>query len=247
MDFRSGRNVGIVASLIAKAMDRNRPGALNSYSSHRMTDKCSNDRDMLKDASNMGRTDSSECFYDKWAADYEEELLDSAGYIAPQISAREFSKVCTDPRASVIDYGCGTGLVGVELKERGFTNLYGVDISTSMLSHAESKSLYELLVRADLTKPAPFVKNSFDAGLCVGSMGAGHLDAAHIPNLLRPLRNGAYLVIFMNEQHYLEEQFENRMRKMELSRYWEILASDRLNYMTRMERPGRLIIGRKHN
>jgi predicted TPR repeat methyltransferase len=38
--------------------------------------------------------------------------------------------------------GCGTGLVGAELKVRGFTNIMGIDASKGMLEVAALKNAY---------------------------------------------------------------------------------------------------------
>ena len=44
-----------------------------------------------------------------------------------------------DHRGLVLDAGCGTGRVAVELAARGY-NVHGTDVDESMLSHARSKS-----------------------------------------------------------------------------------------------------------
>ena len=41
--------------------------------------------------------------------------------------------------------GCGTGLVGQYLKERGFLHVVGVDASPGMLEKAKEKDAYEAL------------------------------------------------------------------------------------------------------
>ena len=34
---------------------------------------------------------------------------------------------------AILDMGCGTGLVGKFLAEKGFTNIHGIDLSKKML------------------------------------------------------------------------------------------------------------------
>jgi predicted TPR repeat methyltransferase len=41
--------------------------------------------------------------------------------------------------------GCGTGLVGLYLKERGFAHVVGVDASAGMIEKAKTKESYEEL------------------------------------------------------------------------------------------------------
>jgi len=43
----------------------------------------------------------------------------------------------------VLDLGCGTGLVGQHLNERGFGNISGVDVSGNMLEEAAAKNVYK--------------------------------------------------------------------------------------------------------
>ena len=46
-------------------------------------------------------------------------------------------------QSPVLDIGCGTGLVGVSLREEGWSSeLTGVDISLGMLEVAEKKKVY---------------------------------------------------------------------------------------------------------
>ena len=42
----------------------------------------------------------------------------------------------------IIDAGAGTGLIGVELKKLGYTNLCALDISAEMLREAKKKEVY---------------------------------------------------------------------------------------------------------
>ena len=48
--------------------------------------------------------------------------------------------------------GCGTGLVGFYLAEKGFTNIDGVDASPGMLGEAKIKKVYNLLEELHIKK-----------------------------------------------------------------------------------------------
>lgn len=52
--------------------------------------------------------------------------------------------------------GCGTGLVGQYLKERGFKSIVGVDASAGMLEKARTKESYSELHELFLGKPETF-------------------------------------------------------------------------------------------
>lgn len=47
--------------------------------------------------------------------------------------------------AQVVDFGCGTGLVGEAMKKAGFENVTGIDCSEGMLQIAEKKDVYRSL------------------------------------------------------------------------------------------------------
>ena len=45
----------------------------------------------------------------------------------------------------IVDFGCGTGLVGSKLSEIGCKNITGLDVSTAMLYEANKKKVYKHL------------------------------------------------------------------------------------------------------
>jgi ubiquinone/menaquinone biosynthesis C-methylase UbiE len=65
--------------------------------------------------------------------------------------------------ASILDAGTGTGRVSVPLLKRG-ANLFGVDLSTRMMSRLRAKYPAAQLAQADVSL-LPFQDNSFDAVL----------------------------------------------------------------------------------
>ena len=72
---------------------------------------------------------------------------------------------------TVLDVGCGTGLVGRELRARGFEGrLVGLDLSESSLDIARQAGGYDELAPADLQQPLPVADDAHDAVVCVGVM-----------------------------------------------------------------------------
>jgi predicted TPR repeat methyltransferase len=54
----------------------------------------------------------------------------------------------------ILDLGCGTGLVGQALYDKGFTNIVGMDISHNMMAIAAEKNIYKEFVEIDLVDAA---------------------------------------------------------------------------------------------
>jgi predicted TPR repeat methyltransferase len=119
----------------------------------------------------QGTSDSGEVAdrYDEWAQTYDDDLA-SWSYQAPAVVGE--TVVSRHPAAgSVLDVGCGTGLVGRALRARGFGGqIVGLDISQASLEIAEQCGAYDSLEVADLQQRLAFDKDSVDAVVCVGVM-----------------------------------------------------------------------------
>lgn len=201
--------------------------------------------DILKRVSTLEQGDSSRDIYDDWSESYDEHLQTGFGYISPTVAATELAQILPQRGGQIIDFGCGTGLVGTALNEQGFTCIDGADISTGMLEQARTKQVYRNLVCIDLTAPIPLEDNCYDAGLCIGSLGAGHVGAAHVAEMLRPIRPGGPFVLTMNGSYYDAGNFEQTFHRMQDEGLWSILKLEEFNYMTELVRPGWLLVATK--
>jgi predicted TPR repeat methyltransferase len=127
--------------------------------------------DSIGDWLHEGTSDPGEVAqrYDAWAEKYDSDLT-SWSYQAPAVVAE--TVVTRLPAAkSVLDVGCGTGLVGRALRDRGFAGrILGRDISRESLDIARQNGAYESLEQADLQQRLPFEDDSVDAVVCVGVM-----------------------------------------------------------------------------
>lgn len=82
--------------------------------------------------------------FDQHADAFERMLVDDLGYRTPWDMAATLSGLGRERFASVLDLGCGTGLLGEALEGR-FGRLEGVDLSEGMLEIAGEKDLYDAL------------------------------------------------------------------------------------------------------
>lgn len=118
-----------------------------------------------------GSTDADDVakVYDGWAASYDADLR-AWRYQAPLLTVAAL--VAAQPNAApLLDVGCGTGLVGRELRAAGYGRIVGIDLSARSLELAEATGAYHRLERVDLQAEAiPFPDASFAAVVCVGVM-----------------------------------------------------------------------------
>jgi predicted TPR repeat methyltransferase len=87
--------------------------------------------------------------FDDYAPRFDKHLTDNLGYRAPALIAEALSAVAPGRRfVSVLDLGCGTGLMGEALRGRA-DRLAGVDLSAAMIAKARERGLYDRLVIGD--------------------------------------------------------------------------------------------------
>ena len=188
---------------------------------------------------------STQPLYDEWSQTYEQDLVDNLGYTGHLIAAKALAEFAPDKAASIIDIGCGTGLVGQTLKTLGYSNIDGIDFSEEMLSVARSKGIFGKLVSGDLMKKTMIETNTYQAAVCAGSFAPGHLGPECYPEIIRLVAPGSPIVIFMNGAHFVEDGYQSHIDRLEQSKVWKIVEIKAFNYISAVERPGRLIVARK--
>lgn len=128
--------------------------------------------------------------YDDWVSggDYDRDV-ESWGYRIPQMLADEVS-AATDPDASVLDAGCGSGLSGAALRDAGMTRLTGGDFSPESLVEARARGVYTDVVELDLNRPLAFDDAQFGAVMSSGVFTYVADGAATLRELLRIVEPG---------------------------------------------------------
>ena len=88
--------------------------------------------------------------FDDYSSRFEDALVLKLEYRIPKIiSDKIINKKSKKSLGSILDLGCGTGLVGNEIKG-SFTYLEGIDLSQPMLEQARKKNIYNKLVQRDI-------------------------------------------------------------------------------------------------
>lgn len=86
----------------------------------------------------------SEKLFDNFADNYE-LVLEKIAYNLPE----RIRELAGDVKGTVVDLGCGSGLVGKALKTPQ-NQIIGIDISKKMLENAAKKRVYSKLIKADI-------------------------------------------------------------------------------------------------
>ncbi len=72
-------------------------------------------------------TDKLMEFYAAWAENYDTDLIDAYGYMAPTDAVAGLMTLGLPADARILDAGCGTGQAGALMAAAGFTNIDGAD------------------------------------------------------------------------------------------------------------------------
>ena len=87
--------------------------------------------------------------FDKYAKNFDVSLVNDLQYNVPELIFDKLLEIKKDKNfGNVVDFGCGTGLVGEKIKDY-CSSLIGVDISKKMLFEAK-KNIYNKLLNIDI-------------------------------------------------------------------------------------------------
>ena len=160
--------------------------------------------------------------YDNWASDYDADLQ-ALGFSAPLAGAQLLATYVSERESKVLDAGAGTGMVGQEMSNRGFTRITALDMSPGMLASAREKGVYEDFVVGELGKPLPFETDMFAGTTCVGVLTFGHAKPDALDELIRVTRPGGPVIFSMRTDYYTEAGFDVKQSALEAAGQWRLL------------------------
>ncbi len=151
------------------------------------------DAEYLKRAYDLSNMAESAQLYEEWAETYDQTMLDGLGYVSPHKLTALFADVVDWRDRPIVDLGCGTGLVGLHLRDHGFTNIDGIDLSLAMTEIAARRGVYRRFIAADLTAPLPIADAAYGAAICNGTFTSGHVGAESLAEIVRIIEPGGVL------------------------------------------------------
>ena len=171
-------------------------------------------------------------YYDEWGTDnkYDKDMIEW-DYTGPKETVNTFKKYANNKQIKIYDAGCGTGLVGVELKKNGYTNFDGVDLSQKLLDLVPN-GLYKNLSKADLNKPLNISDNEYDSILCVGTFTFGHVKPKALDEFIRITKNKGLICFTINEGIYEEYGFDKKINELTEKNLWKKKEFFKSNYIS---------------
>ena len=171
-------------------------------------------------------------YYDEWGTNnkYDKDMVEW-DYTGPKETVDTFKKYANNKEIKIYDAGCGTGLVGVELKKNSYTNFDGVDLSQKLLDLVPN-GLYKNLSKADLNQPLNISDNEYDAILCVGTFTFGHVKPAALDEFIRITKNKGLICFTINEGIYEEYGFDKKINELTKKNLWKKKEFFKSNYIS---------------
>ena len=140
--------------------------------------------------------DDTIALYRDWSASYDADVL-ASGYVTPTRAATALAPL-VDMTAPVLDFGCGTGLSGMALRDAGFTTIDGTDITAEMLDIARTKAVYRNLWQSNPGK-LETISGTYKTILAAGVISLGAAPAETLDLLLGILSTGGHLAFSYND------------------------------------------------
>ena len=167
--------------------------------------------------------------YDKWGDKYDKDMIEWI-YTGPKETVNIFKKYNTNKDIKIFDAGCGTGLVGIELRKFGYKNIDGADLSKKLLNLVP-KNFYNNLEQIDLNKPLDKKSNIYDAVLCVGTFTFGHVKPPALDEFIRITKDKGLICFTINEGIYEDYGFDKKIEELSKKKSWNIKKFFKSNYI----------------
>ncbi|MGD1700277.1 class I SAM-dependent DNA methyltransferase [Dapis sp. BLCC M229] len=185
-----------------------------------VTTKSKDSFDAIKGAHVLsGDPEKIQEYYDQWATAYDSDVSNEeytgpkyiVNFLAESKSDNGLKTIDASNRhMEILDAGCGTGLVGIVLKQKGYQNVDGCDLSEGMVEQARSTGAYNVLESGiDLTKiNEAYEDNQYDATVCCGVFTLGHVPPTALLELIRITKPGGWVVVSTRKSYYDSTNFQ---------------------------------------
>ena len=171
-------------------------------------------------------------YYQEWTNNnkYNKDMVDW-NYTAPKETVSTLRKYILNKNLKILDAGCGTGLVGIELKKYGYLNIEGIDFSQNMLDLVPQE-IYKKIEKIDLNKPLKFKNNTYDVVMCVGTFTYGHVKPHALDEIIRITKNKGIICFTVNEGIHEEYGFDEKIKELTNNKSWNVRELFKSNYIT---------------
>ena len=176
-----------------------------------MLEKCKTSAQRLTKSYKVGATNKLDDLfklYDEWSQ-YESDLM-TVGAMGP-IGCPAFMYKHVNPKAKILEVGCGPGNIGRYLNLLKFKNVYGIDGSKQMVKRATKSGYFKKVYQGICDANNKFPIKNIDAIIGVGVFTVSHFPAGTMKNCFDQLKSKGYLC-FNSPQKVLDTIYKEDLK-----------------------------------
>lgn len=172
---------------------------------------------------------AQQALYTKYSERYDAIMnSESELYNGFNILANAINDQVGDKHLKILDFGCGTGLLGQALHDRNYKDIEGSDCNTSLLKTAEERNIYKNLYNGRGASNIPNLR-AYDI---IASSGTFFLSGSHpgtetIAELIKLVKRGGSLILLVKKE-YLNKEYVDWSVVQELIRKDVVEESERV-------------------
>jgi len=183
--------------------------------------------------------------YSGWAEEYDRDFAlvhpNRAEHMAVFLDELVKTEGLNKSQLTILDVAAGTGLVGEELKKKGFNvdNVTALDLNPEMLEVSRKKGVYGKLIESPFgsTMPKGLKAKSYDCVIMCGGFAAGHVPLSSLHTMARLCKEGGFLINSMTKQYcdFVAEynHIDKYIEELEEDGVWKIMFRRILNNYTK--------------
>ncbi|KAK7943621.1 S-adenosyl-L-methionine-dependent methyltransferase [Apiospora aurea] len=173
----------------------------------------------------------NKALYKEWAASYNADLPANV-YIAPTLTAQAALSFASSATGSILDAGCGTGLVAEVLARGGASSIDGLDLSPAMLAEAGKTGVYQKLFVGDLTRPVDIADERYDIVTCAGTFTHGHVGPSPaLREFVRIVKTDGVVVATIIDAIWESGGFKREIEALEAESLVRVVSADIIDYV----------------
>ena len=154
-------------------------------------------------------------YYKNWSHSYDQDVTENyygIDYICNLLDKhlKAQDDVTNSDTRRIVDVGCGTGLLGEPLRQLGYNQLDGIDLSPEMIARANQTGCYSAFYGGiDINLPVkPQLQSKYDAAICLGTFTPGHVVPQALNQLVSMTRKNGLVVLSTRIPYYDSTEYQ---------------------------------------
>jgi len=190
-------------------------------------------------------------FYDNWCDKYNADLMVQGNYTGHIKCVEAFAQLGLNRNVKILDLAAGTGLLGSEIGKHGYEFVDALDASLGMLGQARKETIYRdyIVAMVDGLGSIPVNDETYDVVMSSNGFAPGQIYPTALPEILRVMRPGGYLIWTMREGFQGTSQrfalFDTQIKDLESVGAAELVVGPVVFENFVLDHPGRFYMMKK--